>query len=189
MQRKMAYLLQLKKCTFLLKVWLLLAPLSLQAFLRDIHHDISFMFILQDDSISSTSKPHICSYVGKGARLRLIVKPSIYSFCITHYILTLALHFCFGLIQPSASSLFMCECGHKLDAFGTNLIRCPFGNQRIATHDAIWDVMYALVQKSGHFIWREWWYTLMSRVSLWANFYTTHEDQVFIVDVMVTNPT
>jgi len=25
---------------------------------------------------------------------------------------------------------------------------------------------YALVKKSGHVVWREWWYTLLSRISL-----------------------
>jgi hypothetical protein len=43
--------------------------------------------------------------------------------------------------------------------------------------------MYAFIQKSGHVIWKEWWYALMSRVSLQANLYVTQEDQVFIVDV------
>jgi hypothetical protein len=40
----------------------------------------------------------------------------------------LVLHIHLGLIQPLASNLLMCECGHKLDAFGTHLARCPFGD-------------------------------------------------------------
>jgi len=58
----------------------------------------------------------------------------------------------------------------------------------IATHDAIWDVMYAFIQENGHVVWREWWYALTSRVSLWTDLYMTRKDQVFIVDVVVTNP-
>jgi hypothetical protein len=58
----------------------------------------------------------------------------------------------------------------------------------IATHDAIRDVMYALIQKNGHVVWREWWYALTSRVSLWADLYMTRKDQVFVVDVVVINP-
>jgi hypothetical protein len=107
----------------------------------------------------------------------------------SHILFTLALHFRLDLIQPLTSSLLTCECGHGLDASSTHLTRCPFGGQWITTHDAIRDVMYALVWKSGHFVWRKWWYTFTSGVSLRANFYMIHEDQVFIADVMVTNPT
>jgi len=49
--------------------------------------------------------------------------------------------------------------------------------------------MYALAQENGHVIWREWWYALMSKVSLQPDFYMTLEDQVFVVDVVVTNLT
>jgi len=62
------------------------------------------------------------------------------------------LRFYFGLIQPLAFSVFMCECEHKLDTFGTHLVHCPFGGQRISTHDAIQNVMYALTQNSGHVV-------------------------------------
>jgi len=41
----------------------------LQGFLMDIHHDTSFRAILEDDSISSTSKARIHSCLGKGAWL------------------------------------------------------------------------------------------------------------------------
>jgi hypothetical protein len=49
--------------------------------------------------------------------------------------------------------------------------------------------MYALARENGHAIWREWWYALMSKVSLQADFYMTLEDQVFVVDVVITNLT
>ncbi len=110
--------------------------LNLQAFLMDIHHDTSLKSILEDDSISSTSKICICSCSSKGARLWLVVRPSIYSFHITHFTFTLVLCFCLDLIQPSTSKLFTCEYGHGLDTFNTHLT-CLFGGQRIATHDVI----------------------------------------------------
>jgi hypothetical protein len=94
-----------------------------------IHHDTSFGYILEDDSISSTFRIRIHFCLGKGVKLWLVVRPSIYSFHITHFIFTLALHFHLGLIQPLTSNLFMCECGHKLDTFGTHLVRCSFGGQ------------------------------------------------------------
>jgi len=100
---------------------------NVHATLMDIHHDTSLRSILEDDSISLASRACICFCLGKGARLWLVVKPSIYSFCITHFIFTSALHFHLNLIQPSTSSLLTCECGHKLDAFGTHLIHCMFG--------------------------------------------------------------
>jgi hypothetical protein len=61
--------------------------------LMDIHHDTSFKSILEDDSISSTSKVHIHFCLGKGAGLWLVVKPFIYSFHITHATFTSTLHF------------------------------------------------------------------------------------------------
>jgi len=70
-----------------------------------------------------------------------------------------------GLIQPSTSSLLTCECGHGLDAFGMHLIHCAFGGKKIATNDAIQDIMYVLVQESGHVVWKEWWYALTLGVS------------------------
>jgi hypothetical protein len=47
--------------------------------------------------------------------------------------------------------------------------------------------MYALIQKSGHNVWKEWWYALMSKVSLRTNLYMTRKDQVFVADVVVTD--
>ncbi len=110
---------------------------SLHAFFMDFHHDTSFKSILENDSISSTSKTHIHFCSNKGAGLWLVVRPSIHSFRITHSIFTSTLHFHLGLIQPLTFSLLMCECGHILDAFGMHLIHCLFEGQRIATHDAI----------------------------------------------------
>ncbi len=92
--------------------------LSLYESLMDIHHNTSFRSILEENSISSTSRAHICSCSGKGARLWLIFKPSIF---------ISTLHFHLGLIQPLTFHLFMCEHGHGLDASGTHLTRCPFG--------------------------------------------------------------
>ncbi len=71
---------------------------SLQSSAMNVHYDTSFRSILEDDSISSTSKVHIHYYLGKGARLWLVVRPSIYSFCITHYIFISLLCFRFDLI-------------------------------------------------------------------------------------------
>ncbi len=118
-QCKMAFLLQLGSCTFFLYNLIIIGALSLHAPLMDIHHDTSFRTILEDDSISLTSRTHIHFCSSKGAKLWLVTRPSIHSFCIAHSIFISALRFHFNLIHPLASSLFMCEGGHKLDAFGT----------------------------------------------------------------------
>jgi hypothetical protein len=55
----------------------------------DIHRDKFFKSILEDDSISSTSKTSICFCSNKEVGLWLIVKPFIGSFHITHSIFTL----------------------------------------------------------------------------------------------------
>jgi hypothetical protein len=110
----------------------------------DIHHNTSLRSILEDDSISSTFRACIRSCSGKGVGLWLIAKPSIYSFRIIHFIFTSTLHFCFDLIQLLTSNLLTFECGHELDAFDMHLACCPFGGRRIATHDAIQNVMCAL---------------------------------------------
>jgi hypothetical protein len=93
----------------------------------DMNHDTSFRSILEDDSISLTFRTCIRSCSGKGVRLWLIVKPSIHSFCITHFTFTLTLRFRLNLIQPSTSNFFTCECGHGLDTSNMHLTHCPFG--------------------------------------------------------------
>jgi len=80
---------------------------SLQASLMDFHHDTSLKSILQDDSISSTSKANICSCLSKGVGLWSVVRPFICLFRIAHSIFTSVLHFCFGLIRPLAFNLHM----------------------------------------------------------------------------------
>jgi hypothetical protein len=90
----------------------------------DIHPDTSLKFILEDDSIFLTSRAHIYSCSGKGVGLWMVVRPFIHSFCIVHFIFISMLHFRFSLIQHSTFSLLMCECGHRLDAFGTHLTCC-----------------------------------------------------------------
>jgi hypothetical protein len=56
-------------------------------------HNTSLRSILEYDSISSTSRARICSCLGKGARLWLVTKPSIYSFRIAHFTFILVLFF------------------------------------------------------------------------------------------------
>ncbi len=155
----------------------------------DIHHDTSFRFILEDSCISSTFKACIHSCSIKGARLWLIVRPSICLFRITQFIFTSMVRFCFGLIQPLTFNLFMCECGYGLNASSTHLTCCSFRGQWIATHDAIKDVIYAFVQESGHTTWKEWWYALLLGISLQANFYMICENQVFVTNVVVIDLT
>jgi hypothetical protein len=103
--------------------------------LMDIHHDTSFRSILEDDSIFLAFRAHIYSCSSKGARLWLVVRPSIYSFCIAHFIFISMLHFRVNLIQLLAFSFFTCECGHGLHTFGTHLACYSFEGQRITTHD------------------------------------------------------
>jgi hypothetical protein len=97
------------------------------------------------------------------------------------------LHFCLNLIQPLTFSLFTCECGHRLYAFGTHLVCYSFEGQQIITHDTIQNVMYVVILDNGHVVWKEWWYTFTSRISLQVDLYMTKEVQVFVVDVVVTN--
>jgi hypothetical protein len=73
------------------------APSS-HAFFMDIHHDTLFKFILEDDSIYSTSKTRIRFCSNKGAGLWLIIRPSIYLLCITFYFhFSVAFSFSFDL--------------------------------------------------------------------------------------------
>jgi len=80
----------------------------------------------------------------------------------------------------------MYECGHGLNAFGTHATSCMFGGQWITTHEAIGNILYALIWENGHNVWREWWYILMSRTSLWVDLYMIYQDHVFVTDVVVT---
>jgi hypothetical protein len=47
--------------------------------------------------------------------------------------------------------------------------------------------MYAMARENGHIIWKKQWYALMSRVLFQADLYMTQEDQVFVVNAVVTN--
>jgi hypothetical protein len=129
-----------------------------------------------------------CSCLGKGARLWLVARPSIHLFRIPHFTFTLALCFHSSLIQPLTFSFFVCECGHELDASNMHLLHYLFGDHWIVTHDAIEDVMYVLVPKSANFVWREWWYAITLKISLWADLYMAQEDQVFVTNVVVIDP-
>jgi hypothetical protein len=93
----------------------------------------------------------------------LIAKSFICSFCIAHFIFTLTLCFHLGLIQPLTFNLLMCECKHRLDT----------SSMHLTMHDIIRNVTYVLAWGNGHIVWREWWYTLMSRVSLQVDLYMT----------------
>jgi hypothetical protein len=102
-------------------------PPCLHAYMMNVHHDTSFRSILYDDSIFSTSKTRIRFYSCKGARLCLIVRPSICLFCIARFTFISVLRFHFDLIQPSPSIFFTCECGHMLNTCSMHLACCPFG--------------------------------------------------------------
>jgi hypothetical protein len=53
---------------------------SVQTSLMNIHHNTSYKFILEDNSISSAFKAYIRSCLGRGAGLWLIIRPlSIHS--------------------------------------------------------------------------------------------------------------
>jgi len=49
--------------------------------------------------------------------------------------------------------------------------------------------MYAFTWDSGHAIWREWWYTFTSKVSLRTDLFMTWNDHIFVVNVMVIDLT
>jgi hypothetical protein len=115
----------------------------------DIHHDTSLRSILEDDFISSTSRARIHSCLGKRPGLWLVVMPFICLFRITYFIFILVFRFHFGLVQPSTSNIFMCECGHRLDESGMHLVHCPFGGQRIVTHDAFETSCMPLLERMG----------------------------------------
>jgi hypothetical protein len=77
----------------------IISNLSLQAYLMNIHHNISLESILEDDSISSTSKTHIRSCLSKGVGLWLVSRPFICSIHIAHSTFTSTLHFHLDLIN------------------------------------------------------------------------------------------
>jgi hypothetical protein len=49
--------------------------------------------------------------------------------------------------------------------------------------------MYALAQESGHTIWKEWWYAFTLGASLQTDLSLICNDQVFVVNVVVTAST
>jgi hypothetical protein len=71
---------------------------SLHAYMMDIHHDTFLRSIFEDDSISSTSKARIHSYLSNRVGLWLVARLFIYLFHNTHSTFISTLHFCLGLI-------------------------------------------------------------------------------------------
>jgi hypothetical protein len=67
---------------------------------------------------------HLTRLVG---RLWLVVRLFICLFCIAHFIFISMLYFRFVFIQPSTSSLFICECEQKLNVSSMHLVCCLFG--------------------------------------------------------------
>jgi hypothetical protein len=112
----------------------------------------SFKSILEDDSISSTSKACIHSCSSKGRGYGWLLNHLLVCF-VSHILFSPSLCFHLGLIQPLSFSFLTCECGHGLHASNMHLTYCLFGGQWIATHDTIRNVMYALAQDSGHDVW------------------------------------
>jgi hypothetical protein len=95
--------------------------------------------------------------------------------------------FCFSLIQLSTFSLFMCECGHGLDAYGMHLAHCPFGSWQIARRDAIKKSPMPSFKGVG-MLYGESKYALTLGASLWVDLYMTWEDYIFVADVVVIDP-
>jgi hypothetical protein len=132
----------------------------------DIHHDKSFRSILEDDSISLTSRAYIYFCSAKGVGLWLIIRPFIYLFHIAHFTFISTLHFVSIWFNFQHLVFFMCEYTHGLNTFDTDLTSCLFGGQQITTHDTTKNIMYAFAGESGHVVWRERWYAFTSWVSL-----------------------
>jgi hypothetical protein len=144
------------------------------ASLMDIRQNTSFKAILKDYSISSTSKAHIHSCLRKGAWLWLVVRPFNCSSCFSHSTFISMMCFHFNLILPLTFNFITCECEHMLNASSTHHMTmsktsCMPSFKRVGT------------------LWKEIWYALMSRTSLWADLFMIHEDQVFVTNVVVTN--
>ncbi len=82
---------------------------SLQASLMNFHHDTSLRSILENDSISSSSRAHICSCSGKGNKA-MVGCQAIYLFILHHTLyFHLSIAFSLQFDQPSTSSTFTCE--------------------------------------------------------------------------------
>jgi hypothetical protein len=94
------------------------------------------MSILEDDSIFSSSRGSYLFLFKQGGKA-MVGSYAIYLF-VSHrtfyFHLNVAFSFWFDL---AFEFLFMCECGHRLDAYGKHLVCCSFGGQQIVTHDAI----------------------------------------------------
>jgi hypothetical protein len=47
--------------------------------------------------------------------------------------------------------------------------------------------MCVFVRENEHVIWKEQWYAFTSWISLQVEFHMIHDDQVFVIDVVVTD--
>ncbi len=136
-QHEMTFLLQLRICTFLLKVWQLLAPQVHMHFLQTSTMTHPLSLSLRMTPFPQHLKPTFILVRARGQGYSQLLSHLSIRFASHTLFSPQRLRFRLGVIQPLASNLLMCECEHMLDTSSTHLIHCMFGGQWIATRDAI----------------------------------------------------
>jgi len=88
----------------------------------------------------------LCRSNNKGL---VLVHSSTPSFCLSFAHLLITLYTCFNIPHPTIRHLSQCQCGHTIDGLGIHLLHCSCGNERIITHDTIWNTIVTIVLETG----------------------------------------
>jgi hypothetical protein len=88
------------------------------------------------------------SCVGPRVSLWLLACLTTFAFrlSLTHFLATFRAFF--GLPHPTVAHLSQCQCDHTIDNLDTHLLRCPYKNECITTHDTFQDIIITIILES-----------------------------------------
>jgi hypothetical protein len=81
---------------------------------------------------------------------RLVVGPPNHSFTLPSNVFSTALHIRLNFSHPLILRVSHCICSQHLDPMGIHLLHCIYGEERMASHDVVWDV-FAIIMKDVRF--------------------------------------
>jgi hypothetical protein len=130
--------------------------------------------------------PFMCGSKGRHLVTSSSYTPAFCSFS-THFLTTL--HTCFSLPHPMVAHLSQCKCGHTIDDLRTHLLRCPYRNEHITTHNTLQDIITTIVLESGTHVQREVSHLFPHHTWWRMDILITIDDFRTLMDIIITDPT
>jgi hypothetical protein len=153
------------------------------------HHTFSSMLF------NGTSKAHyaqILSCFGPRVGIWRIVRPIFPTFWLFSLFFSFAFRTWLVQPHPSIRGVSWCVCTHPINLMGIHLLRCADGNERIRTHDVIYDTFVAIAWNVGFHLGRKQLHALLSTTlnsfHQWINIMLTKNDIHILIDVVIRDP-